>query len=242
VSEVANKLPGSQLLEIARKYESGNGVKADKSRAMTYYLYASAKGNGYARYKTGMAYRTGNGLPKDVAQGTRLVHEASDLGDGDASTELTILYSSENSGVTKDLRTAARYARTAYRQKSDPYTRYNMGIVTSNGWDEPADPVKATKYFTEAQQLGHAKAAERIAELAPKVAALQAAAATSQPADPSFIDSLKDVPNAGALFALGDEADEKGLKANARAAFRALVSRFPDSPLATKAADRLVPR
>lgn len=45
--------------------------------------------------------------------------------------------------------------------------------------------------------------------------------------------------NPGALYTLGDEWAEKGDMPKAKAAWRELIKRFPDSPLATQAAGRL---
>ena len=45
--------------------------------------------------------------------------------------------------------------------------------------------------------------------------------------------------NAGELYALGDEMAERGDRARAVQAFRAILTRFPDNALAAKAADRL---
>ena len=50
---------------------------------------------------------------------------------------------------------------------------------------------------------------------------------------------IKGASSAGALFALADELGDEGNADGAKAAFRALLSRYPNSPLATKAADRL---
>lgn len=55
----------------------------------------------------------------------------------------------------------------------------------------------------------------------------------------AFSAQLASEKNPGALYALGDEWAEKGDMAKARAAWRDLIKRFPDSPLAIKATDRL---
>ncbi|MBU2533470.1 MAG: hypothetical protein KKB37_12070, partial [Alphaproteobacteria bacterium] len=66
-------------------------------------------------------------------------------------------------------------------------------------------------------------------EAAEKAAAQEAA----------FAAQLASEKNPGALYALGDEWAEKGDMAKAKAAWRELIKRFPDSPLATQAAGRL---
>lgn len=68
---------------------------------------------------------------------------------------------------------------------------------------------------------------------APVVAQIPAAAPS-----PPAAAQLGDM-GAGELFALADELDEQGQTDQARAARRALIARFPDSPLALLAAQRL---
>ncbi|WP_291204270.1 hypothetical protein [Hyphomonas sp.] len=55
----------------------------------------------------------------------------------------------------------------------------------------------------------------------------------------AFAAQLSSEKNPGALYALGDEWAEKGDMAKAKSAWRELIKRFPDSPFAIKATDRL---
>lgn len=55
----------------------------------------------------------------------------------------------------------------------------------------------------------------------------------------AFSAKLTKEANPGGLYALGDEWAEKGDMTKAKAAWRELLKRFPDSTLASKAADRL---
>lgn len=54
-----------------------------------------------------------------------------------------------------------------------------------------------------------------------------------------FESDLSKLPNAGAIYAFADEWASKGDMDKARAAWRSLMTRYPDSPFALKAADRL---
>ncbi len=55
----------------------------------------------------------------------------------------------------------------------------------------------------------------------------------------AFAAQLSSEKNPGALYALGDEWAENGDMAKAKSAWRELIKRFPDSPLAIRATDRL---
>lgn len=54
-----------------------------------------------------------------------------------------------------------------------------------------------------------------------------------------FASDLAQLSNPGAIFAFADEWSSKGDMDKARAAWRSLMTRYPDSPFALKAADRL---
>lgn len=58
-------------------------------------------------------------------------------------------------------------------------------------------------------------------------------------ADAAFDAKLASAPSGGALYAIADELEEQGDSAKARRAYRALMTRFPDSPLADRAAGKL---
>lgn len=58
-------------------------------------------------------------------------------------------------------------------------------------------------------------------------------------ADADFDKQLAAVPSAAALYAMADEYSEKGDSAKARRAYRTLMTRFPTSPLADRAAGQL---
>lgn len=73
----------------------------------------------------------------------------------------------------------------------------------------------------------------------PEDAPYKSPAQMAAEADAAFEASLAQAANAGVLFAQADELTERGDSARARRVFRALITRFPDSPLAARAADRL---
>lgn len=97
--------------------------------------------------------------------------------------------------------------------------------------------------FTEALDRAlseHGSPMPTAASPAPVAAVVVAAPSPAlAPVDQAFFAELAAIPTAGALYALGDEMAEKGQRAKALAAFRAILTRFPNDVLAAKAADRL---
>ncbi len=96
-----------------------------------------------------------------------------------------------------------------------------------------AAPLEAAPSAAEAALEGVADAAEVVEVAAP----LQPSAASAGD-DAAFRASLGGL-GAGELFARADELEEQGAAAQARMARRALIARFPDSPLALVAARQL---
>jgi TPR repeat protein len=123
------------------------------------------------------------------------------------------------------------YDRLAYANEKNGTTADNLGFAYQRGLDGEPDLRQAAKYFREALSLGYPDAQKQLDAIGPQLASLEAA--------DSFAAELEKVKTAGALYALGDEQATKGDRDKARLAFRAILTRFPDSALAATAAQRL---
>lgn len=95
--------------------------------------------------------------------------------------------------------------------------------------------------FTEALNTALTEHGSPMPVAPPPPATTLAAPPTPAPApvDQAYLAELTAIPTAGALYALGDEMAEKGERTKAATAFRTILTRFPNDPLAAKAADRL---
>jgi hypothetical protein len=110
--------------------------------------------------------------------------------------------------------------------------RYDTQSNVTAQIDKPRDEQKAL----EAKQ--QADAAQQRAEQAEKQVAEQRRRDAAAAADRDYRASLNSM-NAGQLFAKADELSSNGDTAKAREVLRALVSRFPDHPLAAQAASQM---
>lgn len=103
----------------------------------------------------------------------------------------------------------------------------------------PARPPSAVDaVFETALANADAEAKGREAQERARTAAAADAAARKQRLEAEFEQTLQ-TANPGQLYALADQLDSDGQSAQARKAYRALVSRFPQHALATTAANRL---
>lgn len=93
---------------------------------------------------------------------------------------------------------------------------------------------------SSAASANAAQAAQAAADARAKLAAQQAAAKQAQDAaDAAALDDRMDKMNAAQLMALADDLTDQGRPDQARRALRALVDKFPTSPLANQAASQL---
>ena len=106
--------------------------------------------------------------------------------------------------------------------------------------DEEKRRVRAAQEAKEKAEREAREAAEREAKAkADAEAERQRVAAETKARDEAELKDKLQTMSAGELFALGDELSAAGKTSESNQAFRTLISRFPDSPLAVIAAKRL---
>lgn len=244
--ELGAGIPWSKMEPIVQQYlgtaKVPTSIKPDKSRAISLLNVATLRPDGGSALRMyGDLYLDGT-LSKDGKQATEYYLKAAAAGDQLAMVYLTSIYSAGSYGLPRDLALARKYIDLAYAAGQTKDTTYNLGIALANGWGGAVDLPGALKAFEASAKLGAPNAAARIAEVrarldAASIADQQAKAAVA--ADAAFAASLGKVPNAAELFAMADELASKGETQKAQQAFRALLTRFPASPLAATAAQRL---
>lgn len=97
-------------------------------------------------------YRTGAGVPKDIAVGFMWIRKAADQGFDGAQLTLALAYES-GEGVTKDTTQAVIW----YGKAADLGNRYaqnNLGVIYDNGLGVTKDPSQAVPLFRKAADQG----------------------------------------------------------------------------------------
>ena len=69
---------------MAKKYESGEGVRLDFAEAAKWRRKAAEQGHAEAQFSLGMMYDIGLGVPKDYAEAAKWVRKAAEQGNADA--------------------------------------------------------------------------------------------------------------------------------------------------------------
>src|SRR6188508_2591261 len=68
--------PPKELFELAVKYQNGDGVPKDTSKAAEYYTQAAKRGYAPAEFNLAVMYQSGDGIAKDPAQAVHWYAEA----------------------------------------------------------------------------------------------------------------------------------------------------------------------
>ncbi|TCR68682.1 tetratricopeptide repeat protein [Bosea sp. BK604] len=95
--------------DLGKRYQQGQGVRADFRKALGYYRQAAKQNHPLALNNLGVSYETGNGVPRDPVQAKAYYQAAAKLGSMVAQYNLgTFLYKSA-AGDDAALREAFRY-------------------------------------------------------------------------------------------------------------------------------------
>ena len=135
----------------------GEGVRADKKRAMEYLRIAAENGLAKAMYELGWHYDTGTFVRKNIAKTIEWYRKAADKGDAWAMVDLGQIYLDGERGVKKNFVQAAGLFRKAVRKK-DELAFFNLGLCYDFGKGVRQSEVLACKYYSEAVRLGDVKA------------------------------------------------------------------------------------
>lgn len=93
-------------LQVAERYEQGQGVTRNPGEALRWYRAAAEKGNAQAQYKVGKALLTGRGAAVDAKAAKSWLEKAAAQGYAPAKTELTDMARTEQEAKAKAEREA----------------------------------------------------------------------------------------------------------------------------------------
>jgi TPR repeat protein len=218
---------------IGDNFLNGNGVPKDESVASAAYSAGAANGDALSMFKLAQYDDIQSHSYPDIYRKSALewYTRAAKFGNWNAAAVLSVIYMKGTMGMPKDNQKVLEYGRLAYANERNGTTANNLGFYYQHGLGVDPDPKQAAEYFREALGFGYPDAQKELDEIGPQLASLEAA--------DSFAADLEKVSTPAQLYALGDEQATKGDHENARLAFRAILTRFPNSALAASAAQRL---
>ena len=118
-------------LEVAARYEDGNGVTKDIQEAVAWYTKSAAQGNSVAQSTLGYIYQYGQGVPRDPQAALLWDRKAAEQGDSYGQLNLAVMLD-EGVDVPEDNQQAAEWYWKAARQ-GQPRAQLNLGVMYMNG-------------------------------------------------------------------------------------------------------------
>ncbi len=153
----------SSCVNIAVKYENGDGVEQDYEIALEWYKKAADNGNTDAMYSIGCMFADGHGVEQDYAKAMEWYRNAADNGNADAMNSIGYMYDCGN-GVEQDYEKALEWYEKAI-DAGNVDSMYNIGSMYEYGNGVEQDYTKAMECYTKAASNGNASAMNNIGYL-----------------------------------------------------------------------------
>ena len=138
------------LVELGLKYEKGEGVSKDLTKAADLYYKAAQQGDAAGQFHLGTMYRDGGGVEYNQEQAARWFRESAQQNYADAENELGMLYQHGRGVPQDDLQAASWYRKSA--EQGNTAAEYNLGWMYDNGRGAPKDPALAANWYRKAAE------------------------------------------------------------------------------------------
>ena len=136
---------GAQM-ELANRYDQGDGVPRDEIEAAKWVRRAAEKGDVSAQMKLGSLYDLGRGVVRNLQEAGKWVRRAAEQGSTAGQLALAIMYT-EGRGVRRDLAEAIKWYRYAAEQ-GDASAQHSLGLLYRLGRGVSRDRVEAYKWLS----------------------------------------------------------------------------------------------
>jgi TPR repeat protein len=113
-------------LQLARRYQAGDGVRVDSNETARWQRHAAAQGDGESCYQLGANYiKDIKNTPRDAARAARLWRLAAWLGHAPAQVDFSVMCA-KGDGLPSDLKIAYHWLLIARRSRLHPLQKRNL--------------------------------------------------------------------------------------------------------------------
>jgi TPR repeat protein len=144
--------PSAQV-ELAMRYQDGDGVAQDDERAVRWFREAAERAYAPAQNDLGTMYENGRGVPLDFETAATWYARAAQQGHVQAQNSLGLLYQ-KGQGVRRDDARAAFWYRKAAEQ-GHMGAQNSLGIMYQQGRGVEQDFAQAAYWYGKAATQGH---------------------------------------------------------------------------------------
>jgi TPR repeat protein len=151
-------------------YASGlfNKDKPDYDRAFPLFIAASKHGHAESGYRAALCYEFGWGCRKDYAKAVQFYRAAASKNHPGAATRLGKACLTGDMGLQNRYREGLKWLKRATESADQQYNSapYELGLLHETGYGDDIfkDEVYAVQLFTQAAELGHPQAAQKLGE------------------------------------------------------------------------------
>jgi TPR repeat protein len=151
-------------------YASGlfNKDKPDYDRAFPLFVAASKHGHAESGYRAALCYEFGWGCRKDYAKAVQFYRAAASKNHPGAATRLGKACLTGDMGLQNRYREGLKWLKRATESADHQYNSapYELGLLHETGYGDDIfkDEVYAVQLFTQAAELGHPQAAQKLGE------------------------------------------------------------------------------
>ena len=144
--------PNEAYTTVATMYMDGLGTKADKKKAMFWYLKAGNNGDIAVQAYLGYLYLTGVGSEKSYTKAKKWLHLSAKKGSARSQYYLAGMYY-RGEGVRQDYKTAMQWYLLSANQ-GNVRAQFNIGVMYDKGEGVLKDYEEAIKWYQEAIKNG----------------------------------------------------------------------------------------
>jgi TPR repeat protein len=146
------------LPAAAQDFQKGVAAfdRSDYATALRVWRPLAAKGNAKARYRLGLMYKRGQGVPQDYVKAVKQFRKAAKQGHAGAQHSLGLRYT-RGQGLPQDYVEGAKWCRKAADQ-GHVDAQYTLGLRYSQGQGVAKNLIQAYMWWTLAALEGHQKA------------------------------------------------------------------------------------
>jgi TPR repeat protein/serine/threonine protein kinase len=141
------------FLDMAGKYEQGNGVIQNSTEAVRWYRRAADRGDATGQVGVGLAYLNGRGAPQDDAEAARWFRKAAEQGNARGQNAYGMLLQSGR-GVPRNDEEALKWIRASAAQ-GEARGQYTLALAYQRGTGVPRDDVEAARLYRKAAEQNH---------------------------------------------------------------------------------------
>ncbi|MFA6102820.1 MAG: tetratricopeptide repeat protein [Victivallaceae bacterium] len=136
------------------RYQNGDGVDKDMTKAVVWYRKAAEQGNAEAQNNLGWSYANGLGVAKDETEAVNWYRKAAEQNNTRAQCNLGACFA-KGTGIAQNEAEAVKCFRKAAEQ-GDAGAQYNLGLFYYKGRGMTQDMTKAVEWYRKAAEQGNA--------------------------------------------------------------------------------------